>query len=374
MATMADLEKTLAEGLEETKKSYYEKIDQELEPMKKAAQANQEALDSLLAWRKTNGGIYTPEKKAFGEAFAEKIESEYKSRDAEFKDFATNRNAKLTLNLKSVGTMTTSASLTGDGVASYGSRQGIVPNQKVNFRDLIPTTPSPTGVYVTYRETGGEGAIDVQTEGSTKAQVDYDLTEVKTVGKYVAGIATFSKQLMYQLPFLQTTLTRLLLRDFYKKENALFYATIAAGATASLSSAETDDNKALIDWIMSQQDNDFNTSFIVVKNSQRGRLLKSLYNQSSYLGSGSVVGMPDGSIQIAGVPIIGASWMADDKALIIDSDFIERVETESLRVEFSYENGTNFEKNLVTARVECFEELNLLRTDAHAVVDFGNAS
>jgi hypothetical protein len=346
----------------------------EIEKLQKDADLNQQALDDLLTWRKSTGGIIVPGKKTFGDAFAEKVANEFQSKQAEFKEFSTNKNARLVMELKTVGTMTTSTNLTGDGVASYGTRQGLVPNQKVNFRDLIPTTPSPTGIYVSYKETGGEGTFGVQTEGSAKSKVDYDLSEVKTVNKYIAGIATFSKQLMFQLPFLQNTLVRMLLRDFYKKENAYFYSSVAANASASLTSGETEDNKQLLDWIVAQQDNDFNTSFILVKNAQKGRLLKLLYTTGNYAGSGSFVGTPDGNVIISGVPVIGASWMPDDKALIIDADFIERVETESLRVEFSYENQDNFEKNLITARCEAFEEINLLRSDAHALVDFGNVS
>jgi hypothetical protein len=87
---------------------------------------------------------------------------------------------------------------------------------------------------------------------------------------------------------------------------------------------------------------------------------------------GGVVIDPSGNVRIAGVPVIGASWVTDDKALIIDSNYVERVETEGLRVEFSYEDSDNFQKNLVTARVECFEDINLLRTDAVIYADFGN--
>ncbi len=64
------------------------------------------------------------------------------------------------------------------------------------------------------------------------------------------------------------------------------------------------------------------------------------------------------------LPVIGASWVTNDKALIVDASYLERVETEGLRVEFSYEDSDNFQRNLVTARVECFEDINIMRTDA----------
>ncbi len=42
-------------------------------------------------------------------------------------------------------------------------------------------------------------------------------TSTKTVKKYIDGYATFSKKLISKLPFLNKTLPRILLRDFYKK-------------------------------------------------------------------------------------------------------------------------------------------------------------
>jgi hypothetical protein len=71
-----------------------------------------------------------------------------------------------------------------------------------------------------------------------------------------------------------------------------------------------------------------------------------------------------GNVRIAGVPIVGASFADPGSMLVWDNEEVERVETETLRVEFSYEDADNFTKNLVTAKVECFEELNVLRPDS----------
>jgi len=339
--------------------------------MDEAAKANQKALDELIA-AKNAKSIASANKKSFGDAFAESVAEAFESKQAEFKAFAKDRNAKLVLDLKAVGDMTLTNNLTGDGQATYNTRQGLVPSQKINFRDLIPTTQSPTGLYVTYRETGSEGAIAVQTEGSAKGQIDYDLTEVKVVSDYIAGFARFSKQMMAQLPFLQSSLQRMLLRDFYKKENAQFFSVVSSAATGSTTTSASVDAEQLVDWIANQLNANFNASFALVNYSQWARLLKT--KPSDYSVPGGVIIDPAGNIRICGVPVIGASWVTDDKALIVDSDFIERVETESLRVEFSYEDADNFTKNLVTARVECFEDINLMRTDAVIYGDFGNAS
>lgn len=336
--------------------------------MDEASKKNQAALDQLIAEKSAKK--VDNKNKSFGEAYNEAIAEAFEAKQAELKEFQKNKNAKLTIDLKTVGTMTLTDSLTGDGVANYNQRQGLVPAQKINMRDLIPTAVSPTGLYVTYRETGSEGSIGIQTEGNPKSQIDYDLTEVKVVSDYIAGFARFSKQMMFQLPFLQNTLQRMLLRDFYKKENATFFSTVANAATGSTTTSATVDAEQLVDWIANQLAANFDASFALVSYQQWARLLKT--KPSDYSVPGGVVIDPSGNVRIAGVPVIGASWVTDDKALIIDSNYVERVETEGLRVEFSYEDSDNFQKNLVTARVECFEDINLLRTDAVIYADFGN--
>ena len=328
--------------------------------MDEAAKKNQAALDQLIAEKAAK--TVNNKTKSFGDAFSEQVAEAFEAKQAEIKEFQKNKNAKLTIDLKAVGTMTTSANLSGDGVATYNSRQGLVPAQKINMRDLIPTAVSPTGLYVTYRETGTEGSIGIQTEGSAKSQIDYDLTEVKVVSDYIAGFARFSKQMMFQLPFLQNTLQRMLLRDFYKKENATFFSAVSSAATGSTTTSASVDAEQLVDWIANQLDANFEASFALVSYAQWADLLKT--KPTDYSVPGGFVIDANGNVRIAGVPVIGASWVTNDKALIIDANYLERVETEGLRVEFSYEDSDNFQKNLVTARVECFEDINIMRTDA----------
>jgi hypothetical protein len=49
---------------------------------------------------------------------------------------------------------------------------------------------------------------------------------------------------------------------------------------------------------------------------------------------------------------------------VFDDSQVVRVEGESLRIEFSAEEGNNFTKNQITARCECFEEIAILRPDS----------
>ncbi len=117
--------------------------------------------------------------------------------------------------------------------------------------------------------------------------------------------------MMFQLPFLQSSLQRMLLRDFYKKENAQFFSVVSQAATGSTTSSATVDAEQLVDWIANQLNANFNASFALVNYSQWARLLKT--KPSDYSVPGGVIIDPAGNIRICGVPVIGASWVTDDK-------------------------------------------------------------
>lgn len=337
-----------------------------------ADKKNQDALDKVIA-----GSVKTSRKiKSFGEALSEAIAE----KESDLIGFGRKRDSQVTLDLKGVdlnlklaGDMTQSASLTGDPVVSYSSRNGLIPADAINFRDLIPTSISASGTYVHYTEQAGQGDPAQQTEGSGKAQIDSDFTEVKTVTKYLAAYQRFSKQLMYNLPWLQTTLGRILLRRFYQKENTLFYQNLAVNSDPHSASGGNVAEK-IIDLIATQRGNNFNASAVLITFTDWTNLMKTAYPSTgdSYSVPGGVVFDNNGLARIAGVPVIAAPWVTAGDIQIMDTDYIERVETESLRVEFSFEDADNFTKNLVTARIECMEELNLIRTDAH--LNIGTAS
>ncbi len=306
--------------------------------------------------------------KSIGEQIAENLDSNMAIAEKELKS----SGGSFTMNLKAVGNMLLSSNLTGDSVATYNQQQAILPSQKLNFRDLIPTVQSATGTFVTDKESGSEGAIAAQTEGASKGQIDYDLTEVKTVNAYIAGFATFSKQMMRSLPFIEQTLTRMLIRDFFKAENASFFGTVSGAATGSTTVTASDDVEEIIQLIGNQKSANFNASYALVSPTQMARLIINTYNKGYYAGAGAVILNGAGGLTIFGTPVFEASWVTDDKVLIFDRDYLERVEVEGLNVTFSYENGTNFVQNLVTARIECYEAINLMLPTAAIYADLGN--
>lgn len=326
---------------------------------------NQKALDDILVQLKSiNKNVQKSEMKTFGDIFITKLQDpEVKAGIAGVKkgrpfhiDFKNDDNTPFIMDMKTM----TATNLTGDGWATYRPAPVIQPNQKINFRDLIDTVFSDSLTYIQYVETGATGSIDEQTEGSAKSRREYSFTEVKTVQKYIAGFAQFSKQFARNLPFLQNTLPKMLLRDFYKEENNYFIDTVASTATGNTTTLETDDVKQIIDYIGNMGQANFTPSYAVVNYTAMAGLQKLTYTNGYYQGSGGVMVTPGGTITIAGVPVIAASWMNAGKVWIFDRDYIERIEAESVKIEFFEQDSDNVQKNLITARIECLEELNIL--------------
>ena len=292
--------------------------------------------------------------KSFDQVLLEKLEG--RNIEKEMKS-----NGRIVIEMPEVKTMTLSANLSGDSVATYNTRQAIQPGQLVNFRDYVPTVQSPTGLYVTYREaTGNANNIAAQLEGSLKQENNYSLTEVKTVNEFIAGFSKFSRQMLTSLPFMSQTLPRLLTRDFFKKENAAFFTTVSGAATGVTTTSAATNLGDLIQLSGNQRAADFSPSVIFVSNSTYSTLLIESFTNGYYLGAGSLGIGANGALNLVGVPIIGVNWITASRALVLDNSFIERVEVNGLNIELSYEDQNNFVTNMVTARIECYEAINLM--------------
>jgi HK97 family phage major capsid protein len=268
--------------------------------------------------------------------------------------------------------MTLSASLTGDAQASYALNASVLPSQAVNFRDLVPTVRSESGLYVFYKETATTNNIAAQTEGSNKGENNYALSEVKVVNDYIAGFSTFSKQMARSLPFLSTTLPRMLTRDFYKAENSAFYTTVSTAATGSTTTSATVDAEQIIDYVANLEANDCTPNGIEVNPNQWPRLVTT--KPADYSGPGGFTIDANGNIAIAGIPVYKSSFITDDKVLVGDWTYAKRVVVDDLSVEFFEQDSDNVQRNLVTCRVEAREVLAIDRPDAFVYADLGNVA
>lgn len=337
-------------------KSVVAGLQSKLESVATAAELKEfkDAMQSQFDALTTKVKSAQPESKSFSEALSEKLEGV--NIEAEMK-----KNGRLHIAMPEVKTITLASNLSGDSVATYNTRQAINPAQLVNFRDFVPTVQSPTGLYVTYREAAGNANnIAAQLEGSLKRENDYSLTEVKTVNNFIAGFSKFSRQMLASLPFMSQTLPRLLTRDFFRAENAAFFSAVSGAATGSTTTTATTDLGRIINLIANLRIGDFSASVVFVSNAQWSILLNESFTNGYYMGAGGLTIGQGGVLNIAGVPIVGCNWVPNDRAFLIDNSFLERVEVNGVNIELSYEDQNNFVTNMVTARIECYEAINLM--------------
>ena len=254
--------------------------------------------------------------------------------------------------VKTVGNMTL-ANLTGDQPRDYSFDTVMVPGQKVNVADLTGAITISGGTYTFPRETGGEGSIGAQTEGSDKLQKDYDLSMIDVNTDCIAGYTVYSKKMANNLPFLESFLPSALRRDYWKAENSAFNTVLASAATAS-SQAITGQNKIemLIAEIATLEGADYAPNAVVVTVADFYDILVTEKSTGAGYGLPGVVTYAAGQLAINGIPIIKATWMTANKYYVADWSRVKKVTTQGLGLEFFEQDEDNVRKNNITARIE----------------------
>lgn len=326
------------------------------------AKANQTALDGLLVEMKTmrEGGIFLKgQGNDFGSAFAKTVEANYEKIKGVSSGMGSGKmylDKGAGLHMKAASNMTTAGNLTGDSVITYVPTPVLTPRQLVNVRDLVPGFQSATGTIAIFRENfnGGvspeAGAFGQQTtEGALKEQVGYLFTHVNFTANYIGGFVRISKQMLQDLPFLQTYLPGMLLRDYYKYENSQFYTAIVNAALGTPGSAGANDAETLMNGIANLEGYNFAPNGIVTTPAEWMSLLKTTYTTTPI---GVMYNYASQQLEIAGVPILKATWVGADKAIIADWTQAQVATVDGLRVEFFEQDSDNVQRNLITVRVE----------------------
>lgn len=268
------------------------------------------------------------------------------------------------LEVKAVANMTL-GNLTGDAERDFSNIVAKIPNQKVSFSDLIGVIPIEGGTYTFPRETGGEGAVATQTEGSSKAQLDYDFTHIDVATDFIAGFARYSKKMANNMRYLESFLPEALRRDYMKSESTIFNTALIAAATAS-TQVITGKNvsEMLINEVATLEALDFDVSAIVVTTANYYSILQ--IEKSTGAGYGLPLGWTydGGVLRCLGIAVVKANWLAANKYYVGDWNTIKKVVTEGLSVAFSTEDSDNFSKNNITGRIEAQVGLAVHRPDA----------
>jgi HK97 family phage major capsid protein len=234
------------------------------------------------------------------------------------------------------------------------------------MRDLVSTIPSQTGVWAFYRQNDpvGEGSFGFQTAGSAKNQLDYDMTQVTVNAEYLAGYSRIARQMIQDLPFLQTFVNNELIEDYLRRESFEFFQTLVTGATGSTATNASVTVEKIIDYIANLYTNNYQPNAIVVRPGIWASILKTKPNDYSIPGGVQI--SPTGDVMIVGLPLVvcTSNGLADNKVLVGDFSRAAIIQTDGLNVGMFEQDQDNVIKNLVTLRVEARVGFATLRPDA----------
>ena len=355
-------------------------VKSELEELKSQVAVVKDAADKLEA---KNNRIKMNENqvKGFNVTLAEAIE---KNADSIAKlGRGEVKRSGFVLDTKAVGNMTEAVNLTGDIPRQYAPQVYALPNRKVHVRSLLPVGTISTGLFTFPKETGGEGDVAPQVQGSSKAQLDFDITMTDAPAQYIAGFVRISRQMLDDVPAMTSFLQARLLEKYLLAEDAQLLngngtAPNLTGLTinaAAPTGAATVDVEQLVQAIAQVSASNYSANGILINPTDWANIMNTKPTNAAYSLPGSTVVTTDGSLTIAGIPVFQSTAIAADKFLVGDwSMGAQIMQNQGISVQFSEMDSDNFQKNLITVRVEARIAFPIYYNSAFVYGDFGNVA
>ena len=275
---------------------------------------------------------------------------------------------------KAVGNMTMTDNLTGTSQISYAQNPILRSFFQPHLYDVFRIVPTATG-NVTFprgKTPVGEGSFGAQTEGSAKAQVDYDVEMVNVSVPFIAGYARVSRQMLQDLPFLQSYLSQSLIEDWNRAVNTRFLNTIATNATA-LSTSQTLTVAKMIDGLAQHGKLGLGQANLILTTWEAWSTLL-LTKPSDFSVPASVAVDASGAIRINGVPVVPHAQVTGSRFYAMNTNAFGIAQASGLAVRSTEFNEDDFIKNLVTYRAEARIELLSFQPTAAVYGTTGTAS
>jgi HK97 family phage major capsid protein len=284
----------------------------------------------------------------------------------QFKSLERVSKGGFSLNTKAVGTMTLPANIGSDWASKIAGLSNVIltdPFRNVHLRDLMRSSViEQNGVFKFAKKTGGEGGVGIQTEGSSKSQVDYDFTISEVTPKTIAVYAKISKQMLSRLTWLQNFVSTQMVQDLlnFEDESLLDFAGTSdfsglwenATSYTPSGSVVAGSNRwdKIANAVAQLRNARFVPTAILVNPIDYMELLINKTTTNEYSNPALIT---NGMLSIAGVPCIQTDIIPANSFLVADmAKASELLFEDNIMTEFAYEDGDNFTKNLVTVRVE----------------------
>lgn len=305
-----------------------------------------------------NRGVETVTESELGRVFTENA--------SQFKSLERVSKGGFSLNTKAVGTMTLPANIGADWASKIAGLSNTIltdPFRTVHLRDLMRTSViEQNGVFKFAKKTGSEGGVGIQTEGSSKSQVDYDFTISEVTPKTIAVFAKISKQMLSRLTWLQNFVSTQMVQDLlnFEDDSILDFAGTSdfsglwenATSYTPSGSVTASSNRwdKLANAIAQLRANKFAPNAILVNPID---FMELLINKESGAGYSFPALIASGNLTVAGVPVVSTDIIPANSFMVADlAKGAELLFEDNIMTEFAYEDGDNFTKNLVTVRVE----------------------
>jgi hypothetical protein len=259
--------------------------------------------------------------------------------------------------MKLVGNMTLGDNLTGTSQISYVQNPIMRSFFQPHLYDVFRIVPTGTG-NVTFprgKSPVGEGSFGAQSEGLSKAQVDYDLEMVNVSVPFIAGYARVSRQMLQDLPFLQSYLSQSLIEDWNRAVNVRFLNSIATNATA-LSTSQTLTVAKMIDGLAQHGNLGLGQANLILTTWAAWSTIL-LTKPADFSVPASVAVDASGAIRINGVPVVPHSQVTASRFYAMNTNAFGIAQASGLQVRSTEFNEDDFIKNLVTYRAEARIEL-----------------
>jgi HK97 family phage major capsid protein len=204
---------------ERDKNEYFKELSVHNERKAAEREARLETLEKSLRELKARGGRMSGAAPmsfadAISNAILEQTDNIGKLQKKDIKEFG--------FEVKAVGDMTFASNFSSADVSVSQVRPGIIglPARPLHIRELLPMAPMNTRDFVYLKETGGEGAPTAVSEGSAKAQIDFDLEETTSPAQVIAGWVVISNQMLDDVASLRGFLANRLLEKLFVSEDA----------------------------------------------------------------------------------------------------------------------------------------------------------
>ena len=376
--------KTEVNGAIETAKAEsavaVDSLKSELEELKSQVSVVKDAADKLEA-KSNRKTMNENQVKGFNATLAESIE---KNADILGKlGRGEMKHTSFTLDTKAVGNMTEAVNLTGDIPRAYANQVYALPSRKVHVRSLLPVGSISQGLFTFPLETGGEGAPAAQTQGSAKAQVDFDITMTNAPAQVIAGYVRISRQMLDDVPAMTSFLQARLLEKYLVAEDAQLLSGSGSGVNlqgitgvaSAFAGAATVDVEQLVQSIAQVEASNYTANGILINPTDWANIINTKNTNSAYSLPGSTVVTTDGQLSIAGIPVYKSTAIAADKFLVGDWAMGAQImQRDGISVQFSEFDGNNFTENMITVRVEARIAFPIYYAGAFVYGDFGNVA